>query len=108
MDKLARRYGKQKISQVEPDLDSCRAGTIDFKRLHKLANENVIEVVGDCPEKEKRRNHNKRNQPAMGNERGLNIFITCSTALLSGQTSRNAQGLLPFRVLSSQIAVRAA
>ena len=72
---LRSRHRQQKISQVESKLHQARLKPIDLERLHKLANQNVIEVVGHAPQKEERCHQNERQQPSRGNQRGFNVFM---------------------------------
>ena len=60
---LAGRDGQQKIAQVEPDLNSSRARTVNVERLHELPDQNVVQVVRNRPQKEQHRHHQKRQQP---------------------------------------------
>ena len=70
---LASGDGEQEVTKIEPDLDASRAGAVDLKRLHELADEDVIEVVGDGPEEEEGGDYQERDKAAMGDQRGVEV-----------------------------------
>ena len=46
---------KQKVTKIKGGLHQARFKPADLEGLHELANENIIQVVGDGPEKEQSR-----------------------------------------------------
>src|SRR5277367_4151766 len=52
---------QEKISHVERRLHESGLKTRNRKRLHELANQNVIQIIGDAPEKKQRGDQNERN-----------------------------------------------
>jgi hypothetical protein len=47
--------GQQKVTEVESRLNETSLEAVDLERLHELPNKNVIEIVGDCPQKKQSR-----------------------------------------------------
>ena len=82
--------GEREVAEVEPDLDAGGAGAVEVERLHELADENVVEVVGNGPKKEEHGDDEERQEASGGNERGFNVFAA-GRGLRADGASRDAQ-----------------
>ena len=58
----SRRHRHREVPQVKSRLKQPRLGAGDLKRLHELADQNVVQVVGNRPQEEQRRDQHEREQ----------------------------------------------
>src|SRR5260221_5436633 len=57
-----RGHGQQEISQVKSGLHQAGLKARDGKRLHEMADQDIIQNVRNAPEKKQHRNENERNE----------------------------------------------
>src|SRR5271157_2729859 len=56
----SRGDGQQKVPQVESRLHQPRLEPVNRKRLHELPDQDIVQIIGNSPQKEQRRHQNER------------------------------------------------